>query len=52
MIGVDDLMASVGGESLAIGVAYDCELEPKPRRGPFVHVDTSAWESERQLFLS
>ncbi len=27
MIGMDDLMLSVHGESTAIGVAYDCEFE-------------------------
>ncbi len=30
MIGMDDLMVSVHGESTAIGVAYNCEFEPKP----------------------
>ena len=30
MIVMDDLMVSVHGESAVIGVAYDCEFEPKP----------------------
>ena len=30
MIGMDDLMVSVHGEFTAVGVAYDCEFEPKP----------------------
>ncbi len=30
MIGMDDFMVSVHGESTAIGVAYEFEFEPKP----------------------
>ncbi len=33
MIGMDDLIVSLHGESTAIGVAYDCEFERKSCRG-------------------